>query len=140
VTTPAWTLAVALGHAGMDAEHSVELALMDALHDAVARDLGPNRVREILDQLLEHSNVHFMSEQLLMRLTAYPQYEAHALEHDELMARARALQNRVAGAGTATSLEAIVEMRRWLLEHMDHKDRALATYLAEHGRPATPRG
>lgn len=136
MTTPAWTLAVALGHAGMDAEHSVELALMDALRDAVARDLGPNRVQEVLDQLLEHSNVHFMSEQLLMRLTAYPQYEAHALEHDELMSRARALQDRVAGVGTPGSLEAIDEMRRWLVEHMERKDRALAGYLAEHGRPA----
>ena len=100
MTDQGWKDAVHTGHVRMDAEHQVELALLDALHEAVSRDLGPNRVAEVLEQLLEHTNVHFMSEQLLMRLTAYPQYEAHAEEHDELIVKARMLQSHVAAGET----------------------------------------
>jgi len=131
VTTPPWNTAVTLGHAGMDAEHLVELALLDALHDAVRRDLGPNKVAEVLEQLLEHTSVHFMSEQLLMRLTAYPLYEAHAQEHDALMAQARTLQGHVAAGAVQPTLAFIDSMREWLLRHMDGKDRALAQHLTD---------
>ena len=136
MTTPPWNTAVTTGHAGMDAEHLVELALLDALHDAVRRDLGPNKVAEVLEQLLEHTNVHFMSEQLLMRLTAYPQYEAHAREHDELMAQARMLQGHVASGAMQPTLAFIEAMRDWLQRHMDGKDRALAQYLNDQATRA----
>jgi hemerythrin-like metal-binding protein len=138
MTDQGWKDAVHTGHARMDAEHQVELALLDALHEAVSRDLGPNRVAEVLEQLLEHTNVHFMSEQLLMRLTAYPQYEAHAEEHDELIVKARMLQSHVAAGEIKPTLALIDSMRNWLVQHMDGKDRALAAYLSGHSGKSVP--
>ena len=138
MTDRGWNDAVNSGHARMDAEHQVELALLDALHEAVRQDLGPNRVAEVLEQLLEHTNVHFMSEQLLMRLTAYPQYEAHAEEHDELIVKARILQSHVAAGETKPTLALIESMRAWLVQHMDGKDRALAAYLKGHSGKSSP--
>ena len=138
MTDQGWKDAVHTGHVRMDAEHQVELALLDALHEAVSRDLGPNRVAEVLEQLLEHTNVHFMSEQLLMRLTAYPQYEAHAGEHDELIVKARMLQSHVATGETKPTLALIDSMRNWLVQHIDGKDRALAAYLSGHSGKSVP--
>jgi hemerythrin-like metal-binding protein len=138
VTGQGWNDAVLGGRARMDAEHQVELALLDALHDAVSRDLGPNRVTEVLEQLLEHTNVHFMSEQLLMRLTAYPQYEAHAEEHEELIVKARMLQSHVTAGEVKPTLALIDSMRSWLVQHMDGKDRALAAYLSGHSGKSMP--
>ena len=138
MTDQGWNDAVRTGHVRMDAEHQVELALLDALHEAVRQDLGPNRVAEVLEQLLEHTNVHFMSEQLLMRLTAYPQYEAHAEEHDELIVKARILQSHVAAGEVKPTLVQIESMRNWLVQHMDGKDRALTAYLSGHSGKSTP--
>ena len=138
MTDQGWNDAVRTGHVRMDAEHQVELALLDALHEAVSRDLGPNRVAEVLEQLLEHTNVHFMSEQLLMRLTAYPHYEAHAEEHDELIVKTRMLQSHVAAGEIKPTLALIDAMRSWLVQHMDGKDRALAAYLSGNSGKSTP--
>lgn len=132
MTTPPWNTAVTAWHAGMDAEHLVELALLDVLHDAVRRDLGPNKVAEVLEQLLEHTNVHFMSEQLLMRLTAYPQYESHADEHDRLMEQAAELQGHIEAGHIQPALGFIDSIRRWLTQHMDGKDKAFAEWLNTH--------
>jgi hemerythrin len=129
-----WNGMVRAGERSMNADHRVELALLDALHEAVSRDLGPNRVDEILDQLLEHADVHFMSEQLLMRLTAYPQYEAHSEEHSRLLDRVRTLAGQVASGQAQSSLAIIDSMREGLVAHMDTRDRELAAYLSGNAR------
>lgn len=127
-----WTSAIETGRAAMDAEHRVEMALLEVLEDAVRRDLGPNRVNEILEQLLEHTTVHFMSEQLLMRLTAYPQYEAHADEHDRLTEQAAELQGHIEAGRIQPALSFIDSMRRWLTQHIDGKDKAFTEWLDTH--------
>lgn len=125
--------AIGEGRATMEAEHRVELALLDALEDAVKRDLGPNRVSEILAQLIEHTTVHFISEQMLMRLAAYPGYEAHVLEHDHLLEHAQTLQDRVDLGSARATLASIESVRTWLTRHIDGQDRAFLKHLEEAG-------
>jgi hemerythrin-like metal-binding protein len=121
----------AYGHARatVDAEHRVEVALLDALEDAIRRDLGPNRINEILAQLIDHATVHFISEQMLMRLTAYPGYEAHALEHDHLLELAQTLQDRVDAGNVRPTLASIESVRAALAKHMEGQDLTFLSYL-----------
>jgi hemerythrin-like metal-binding protein len=128
-----WVLAQAEGRSTVEAEHRVEMALLGALEDAVRRDLGPNRINEILTQLIEHTTVHFMSEQMLMRLTAYPGYEAHALEHDQLLEQAQALQDRVDAGHSRPTLAFIESVRTWLTKHIEGQDRSFLSHLEGAG-------
>jgi hemerythrin len=125
-----WSEEIGDARARMEAEHRAELELLDALSAAVATRAGTDRVQELLRQLLEHTNLHFLSEQLLMRLTAYPGMEAHEHEHDELMARARQLQAHVEAGDIEPTTRAIASMRTWLTGHMAQQDAALARYLS----------
>lgn len=125
-----WTEEIGDARARMEAEHRAELELLDALSAAVAGASGETRVRELLRQLLEHTNLHFLSEQLLMRLTSYPGLDAHEQEHDELMAKARQLQAHVEAGEIEPTTRFIASMRVWLTSHMEQKDEALARYLA----------
>jgi hemerythrin len=121
----------------MDAEHQVEMALLGALEDSV-RAGNAAAAREVLGQLIEHTNVHFMSEQLVMRLAGYPQYEAHVDEHDDLLARARTLQRHVEAGEVDLSLAFLDSTRAWLLQHMESKDQAFAQWLDEQEQAAPP--
>jgi hemerythrin len=125
-----WTAEIGDARARMEAEHRAELQLLDALSEAVTGPAGDERVKDLLRQLLEHTNLHFLSEQLLMRLTAYPGLEAHEHEHDELMAQARQLQAHVESGEIEPTTRFIASMRTWLTGHMAEKDAALARYLA----------
>jgi hemerythrin-like metal-binding protein len=130
MTSQPWASEMAQAQSRIDAEHEVELALLDELRAAVA---GGNRQAKVdlLAQLVEHTNVHFLSEQLLMRLTAYPDFEAHQQEHDQLIAQARALQAHVEAGEVEPTLRFIDAMRAWLTGHMDGRDRALERYLKQ---------
>lgn len=57
-------------------EHRVQFGMFNALREAISAAREKERLESLFGQLLEHSNVHFMSEQLLMPLHDYPEYEA----------------------------------------------------------------
>lgn len=44
------------------------------------------KVLVLMDQLEIFANAHFLAEQHLMRLHAYPGFESHEVEHDRLIA------------------------------------------------------
>ena len=65
---------IGVGFDQIDGEHRVQLGLLSAVRNAVAEGRGETEVNEILEQLVDYTKVHFMSEELLMRLHAYPQH------------------------------------------------------------------
>jgi hemerythrin len=121
----------------VNAEHRVQLDLLLALKEALARGDGDRSGSEgVLRQLLDYSEAHFLSEQLLMRLYAYPAYEEHVQEHDRLIGTLRDISVDWAEGGEAAG-NLLVRVEEWLLTHMSTTDEALEAYLAEHGPRAT---
>lgn len=110
-------------------EHEAQLRLLVELEEAVARHATAGEVGGLLDQFVEHANAHFLSEQILMRNSAYEAYEAHVFEHDMLMSQARRFLQRVA-KGEFEDAQGFVEaLRGWLLAHMKTTDAAFEEYL-----------
>ncbi|MCX7148036.1 MAG: hemerythrin family protein, partial [Rhodocyclales bacterium] len=72
-------------NAETDGEHQVQLGLLQALCDAAAEDRDAASVAEILEQLIAYSEAHFMSEELLMRMKSYDDYEDHVDDHIHMM-------------------------------------------------------
>jgi hemerythrin len=118
----------AAGFADMDGEHRVQVGLLAALRDAVAGGRGGDEVDEILAQLVDYTKVHFASELLLMRLYAYPQYQAHAGEHDEALQRLEELGQRLAAGDEALTLETVDTLEDWLVGHIRRADRAFGGF------------
>jgi hemerythrin-like metal-binding protein len=117
----------------VEAEHRVQLDLVRALKEALARGDGDRSAPvHLLRQLLDYSEAHFLSEQLLMRLYAYPAYEEHVLEHDRLIGTLRDISSDWAEGGEAAG-NLLARVEDWLLTHMKTTDEALQAYLAEHG-------
>jgi hemerythrin-like metal-binding protein len=72
-------------HPSMDAEHRVQLALIQALCDAVEVRAEGDAIGRILDQLVDYSKAHFLSEELLMRLDSYDGFDEHVEDHAEML-------------------------------------------------------
>lgn len=125
----AWERSVTTGHAALDAEHQVELSLLAEVRSALADRRDRAMAIDILHQLIEHTNVHFASEQLLMRLTAFPDFQAHQLEHDELLRQTHTLLAHVETGEIEPTIRFVDAMATWLSDHMRQKDRALARFL-----------
>ncbi|HAF14780.1 MAG TPA: hypothetical protein DCK99_14015 [Blastocatellia bacterium] len=121
---------LSFGIASMDREHAGQLSLLNDLKAAVRSGADDSLVYALLNELVEHTNLHFLSEQLAMRLHAYEGYESHFLEHQRLLVEVQNLQRSLA-AGTATDKHSLIEaLRSWLVVHIQTADKALAEYLS----------
>lgn len=117
--------------ASMDREHSGQLSLLNDLKAAVRSGADDGLVYALLNELVEHTNLHFLSEQLAMRLHAYEAYESHFEEHERLLIEVQNLKHSLA-TGTATEKHSLIEaLRSWLVIHIQTADKALAEYLTK---------
>ena len=117
------------GEKSIDSEHDVQLQLLDSLAETLNKTDGLEAASYILEQFIEFSDMHFLSEQLVMRLHGYPGYEPHLEEHTRLMKKVREIRARTQKGETHISLELIQGLRDWLLTHIASEDIAFGEYL-----------
>ena len=118
------------GITSMEREHLAQLGLLNDLKTAVRSGADDSVVYALLHELIEHTNLHFLSEQLLMRLHAYEAYESHFLEHERLLGEVQNLRLSLV-TGTDTDKHRLIEaLRSWLLVHIQTADKTLAEYLS----------
>ena len=121
---------LSFGIASMDRDHAGQLNLLNDLKAAVRSGVPDSLVYTLLDELVEHTNLHFLSEQLAMKLHAYEAYESHFLEHERLLVEVQNLKRSLA-AGTATDKQSLIEaLHGWLVVHIQTADKTLAEYLS----------
>ena len=120
----------------MDRDHAGQLSLLNDLKAAVRSGVPDRLVYTLLDELVDHTNLHFLSEQLAMKLHAYEASESHFLEHQRLVLEVQNLKSGLA-AGTATDKQSLIEaLHGWLVVHIQTADKTLAEYLSTRAVPA----
>jgi hemerythrin len=122
-----------IGDQTIDTEHDLQLQLLDSLSQALAKGGDFSPTRHILEQFIEFSDMHFLSEQLIMRLNSYPGYESHLEEHTRLMKKVREIRESIVRGEKVSSLQLILELRDWLLNHIATEDSAFGEFLRTKG-------
>lgn len=131
------TMPVRVGEKSIDAEHDLQMQLLDSLSQAIQRGGELSPMKYILEQFIEFSDMHFLSEQLVMRLHGYPGYEPHLEEHTRLMKKVREIRANLMRGENEPSLVLVKELRDWLIEHIATEDAAFGTFLkAKEGAAA----
>jgi hemerythrin len=125
-----------IGDKTIDAEHDLQMQLLDSLSKVLEKGGEFSPVRYILEQFIEFSDMHFLSEQLVMRLHGYPGYEPHLEEHTRLMKKVREIRDLVFRGEATPSVQLIQELRDWLLNHIATEDVAFGEYLKKEGHGA----
>ena len=112
----------------IDNEHSVQMELLREVERAVTA-LDRETALQLMKRLDDYTDAHFASEQILMRLHSYPNYASHEAEHGLLLAEFRRLHKGIAFDKRADLHGALVNLRRWLLTHIQTADKAFAEFI-----------
>ena len=113
----------------VDAEHDVQLQLMEAVEMAVRDGRSGADVTALLDQLISYTEVHFHSEELMMRLYGFPGYEDHRDEHARLVEQVREMRAKFEAGDRDGLLQLGRGLRAWVDQHMHGRDRGFLTFL-----------
>ncbi|HYN40568.1 MAG TPA: hemerythrin family protein [Thermoanaerobaculia bacterium] len=115
------------GHREMDEEHALQLELLRELMQNLESGDRPAAL-ELFERLDQFTNAHFLAEELLMRLHAYPHFEAHAAEHAQFVEELKALHTSLAGGEAGDVREEADAFARRLLSHIATADHALGAF------------
>jgi hemerythrin len=113
-----------VGSVAVDSEHGIQLGLLEVARNSLEKDSG--EAAGYLEQLYSYTQAHFMSEQLLMRLSAPANYQAHQLEHEILLQQLDELCALAEKRESGRALALIKEHEEQLLAHIQTWDRVFA--------------
>jgi hemerythrin len=125
-----------VGESSIDSEHDLQMQLLDSLAQALENGDDFSAAQHVLEQFIEFSDMHFLSEQLVMRLHNYPAYEIHLEEHTRLMKKVREIKEAVFQGQRAPGLQLIQELREWLIDHIASEDVAFGEFLQREKGPS----
>ncbi|HQR29922.1 MAG TPA: hemerythrin family protein [Anaeromyxobacteraceae bacterium] len=127
---------IQVGVQELDSEHDLMLGLVRALEKASA-SAPRTQVEALLQQLSEFSRVHFATEEIMMRLYAYPDFARHQLEHARLVEQIEQVRTEFAAGRVQPSTALAGALRHWFGEHVRTHDLALARFVRDTGSMAS---
>ncbi len=126
-----WQEGLETGVRDVDAEHRLHASLIHALELLLGGGDDPALAERTTAQLMDFTSAHFRSEELLMRLYAYPRLEAHEQEHAALTVRVQEISRKIADGAAPQALEALGALRAALTGHVRAMDQDFARHCLE---------
>lgn len=121
-----------LGHELMDGEHAAQIRYMDAFAAALLAGSDEHDRVIALDRVVEFTNLHFMSEEMLMKQHAYPAADDHHRQHEQLLVQLRKMQDAFNRGDQSMTAKELATLRACLTDHILTTDKTFADFLAAH--------
>ena len=131
MTLLTWSYACSVGVRAMDDQHGILMDAMNELRMALVRGAGRERVVEMLEQLIEFSRMHFVSEEQLMERSGFPGLTEHEAEHEIMLAQMRDVAHRMQRGERVQMRPLLVRLREGFHEHIESQDQCYGPWLNE---------
>jgi len=124
-----WSTRHETGHAGVDRDHQVLFAQINALEDAIKTDATREELGQMILFLAHYVRDHFAREEGVMRAVQCPASGQNCAAHQALKGKLDGWVDRLTadGATTALGIEIYREMAAWLEGHIVKVDCQLRT-------------
>ncbi|MCB1909408.1 MAG: hemerythrin family protein [Rhodocyclaceae bacterium] len=130
-----WNASMATGHMEIDAQHTVLLAILNRLHEAIQAGEGEAITAPVIRELIEYTRYHFRSEEALMVHIPAEAALAHKSNHARLLQVVREFEAQC-DRGDIEPQELLDFLKDWLLVHITGTDKHLASLLGKERQPA----
>lgn len=116
----------------IDKQHQDLADLFNSLYEH-ASGLDEKNILSDFDKIIEHLELHFTTEENLMKQHHYPGYISHKLEHDRFYNQVLRTADRIKRHDMSFGLEDMKSMKRWFFNHLDINDKKCGQFLSEKG-------
>ena len=128
-----WKEKYAIGIQEIDAQHKILVDMICKLFAAMQSGAGKDVLDVTISGLVDYTQRHFMTEEILMGNYDYPELDLHQSEHRKFSAEVARFQEEFQSGNTGISIQLITFLRNWLDEHICQTDHKYAKYLREKG-------
>jgi hemerythrin len=111
----------------IDEQHHGIVATINSFHHFVQKDQGEKVIKPTLLTLEQFTQLHFETEEALMKESGYPGFEEHLLLHQELMKKTRSIAG---DASQKSNADVVLKfLKQWWLGHINIEDRKYAPHV-----------
>lgn len=128
-----WKEKYALGIHEIDAQHQSLVNLINKLFAAMQSGAGRDLLEETLAGLIDYTQRHFMTEEMLMSNYDYPELDLHKQEHWKFCEEITSFQEEFQTGNTGLSIQLITFLRNWLDDHICRTDQRYGDFLRSKG-------
>lgn len=130
-----WDDTLVLGVQQIDEHHEKLVSILNRCYRALMLNDHRHELEAIVGELLDYTHYHFRTEEGLMDEAGYLEAPSHVQAHGSFIASIEDFQGRFQAGESFVAMELLMFLKEWLLEHIQHTDRALARFLtANTGR------
>lgn len=101
----------------------------NALIDMRRKKLDAKEITNMISDINDYTKMYFSTEERLLKRQKYPDLESHAKAHRQFIKNAIALRREMAEEVNSQSIEAVLELRDWLVEHIETSDSLYVPFL-----------
>lgn len=128
-----WNDSYSVGVNTIDVQHRKLVDMINKLNDAMSQGNGNLVLAGTFSDLLKYAATHFAVEETFMRKFNYPLFPQHKAEHDKLTQKAVMLKKELDDGKIAMSVQTIVFLKDWLINHILRTDKMYSTCFNENG-------
>ena len=128
----AWTPALSVGIAEIDAQHKTFIDAITDIKSAIETSAGPEVVGAVLMKLYGYAHFHFAVEEKYFVVFNFPGAPSHVAEHRAFTDRVTDFRRRHEMKHDVKA-EVAVFMFEWLVNHIEHTYRQYIGCFKEHG-------
>ena len=124
-----WRDDLSVGVPAIDKDHQRLIDVLNRLRrlDGVS---DQNAISEALNEVVQYTQGHFRREEMLMRLSGYPGYQAHVRIHQQMAARAIELEKRFHADPRSFRIDTFYNaLSDWLVPHVLSEDAKLKPFV-----------
>lgn len=128
-----WRQEFSVSVSEMDEQHKLLINVINELGESINNGSDRNALKPILDQLLDYTAYHFVTEEKLLERYEYPGLIKQKQEHETLTWQVLDLRSRYDAGEGVKPMEVLGFLTGWLKKHLLESDKQYGPYLNSKG-------
>ena len=127
-----WDQKFSVDVAEIDKHQKKMFALFNELIDLKQEKSDPKAFANMVSDINDYGKLYFSTEEKILRKKGYPDREIHARAHRRFIRSAISLRREIAEDVDNLTMDNILELRNWLVDHIKTSDSLYVPFLRIH--------
>lgn len=128
-----WSPEYSVNVSQMDEQHRNLITMINQLHESISNGTGNETIKPVLDELLDYTAYHFITEEKLLEQHGYYGLRQQKKEHETLTWRVLDLRSRYEAGEGVEPMEVLGFLTEWLKNHLLVSDKEYGAFLNSKG-------
>lgn len=128
-----WKNDYSVGISEIDEQHKALVGFLNDSYEAMKAGKGKDTLDSVLKNLVEYTQIHFATEENLMKKHRFPDYETHKEKHEKMTARVMELKHQFDSGKISSPIQITNFLKDWLSKHIMVTDKAYGPFLNAKG-------